>query len=246
MRFIRAHTIGTILLTLAMSLPCEAAEEIRVAHNNLLPPFSELKDGQSVGLVLDIFRAAAERAGYAVTFVPVPLEQMEAALKDGRAIATIPTGITPERRQRMDFSDVLLMTGGSLYVRAPEPTPVSLQAMAGKTVVTPRTGPLAAFIQKTAPAVKLVVTEDYETSLARLVGGEADAAALNHQAGAMLAQRLYPGKITVPHTMFLELPFGTAVAKGQQAELLAKLNVGLAAIRADGAWERINADWMRR
>ncbi len=169
----------------------------------------------------------------------------KSSLTDGRALAAIPTGITPERRQRLDFSDILLMTGGSLYVRAPGPTPAGLAALAGKTVVTPRTGPLAAFIQRTAPEVKLMVTDDYETSLARLVSGEADAAALNHQAGAMLANRLYPGKVTVPRTMFLELPLAAAVGKGQNAEFLTRLNAGLAAIRADGTWDRINERWMR-
>lgn len=239
-----ARAIGLALLCVALPLPCAGAEQVRVAHNNLLPPFSESKEGKAVGLVVDIFRAAAERAGYAVEFVPVPLEQMEPALKDGRATAVIPTAVTPERRERLDFSDTLLMTGGALYVRAPAPTPASLQALAGKTVVTPATGPLAAFIRKTAPAVKLVVTDDYETSLARLVGGEADAAALNYQTGALLAARLHPGRLTVPRTMFLELPFGAAVLKGRNADFLTRLNAGLAAIRADGTWERINKGWM--
>src|SRR5262245_8008226 len=178
---IRASTIA--LLCLAMSWSCEAAEQVRIAYNNLLPPFAEAKDGKAVGLVVDIVRAAAERAGYSVEFLPVPLEQMEVSLKEGRAVAAIPAAASPERRERMDFSDTLMMTGGALYVRVPERTPDGLKALTGKTVVTPRTGPLAAFIQKNAPEVTLVVTEDYESSLARLVNREADAAALNYQAG---------------------------------------------------------------
>src|SRR5262245_11010150 len=115
--------LGLVLLCLLLPLPCAGAEQLRVAHNNLLPPFAELKDGKTVGLVVDIFRAAAERSGYTVEFVPVPLEQMEPALKDGRATVSIPTGITPERCERLDFSDTLLMTGGALFVRAPDATP---------------------------------------------------------------------------------------------------------------------------
>ncbi len=239
------HLVALILLSL-MTTASPAAETIRVAHNRLLPPFAEVKDGKSTGLVVDIFRAAAERAGYDVEFFPVPIEQMEATLKDGRAIATIPTAVTPERRQTMDFSDMLLMTGGAIYVRAGEATPSDLQALSGKVVVTPRTGPLAAFIQKTAPAVKLEVTEDYETSLERLVSGKADAAALNFQAGAMIANKLYPGKVTFPDRMFLELPFGAAVLKDRNSEFLTRFNKGLAEIRADGTFERINKSWIGR
>jgi ABC-type amino acid transport substrate-binding protein len=235
---------GIALVCLAMSGQSEAAEQVRIAYNNILPPFAETKDGKAAGLVVDIVQAAAERAGYGVEFVPVPLEQMESSLRDGRALAMMPAAATAERRERMDFSETLLMTGGALYVLAPNPTPASLQALAGKTVVTPRTGPLAAFIQKTAPDVNLVVTEDYETSLARVVHGDADAAALNYQTGAMLAARLHPGKLTVPRIMFLELPFGAAVLKGQNAEFLSRFNEGLKAIRADGTWDRINKNWM--
>jgi polar amino acid transport system substrate-binding protein len=164
-----------------MSKPA-SADQVLIAYNSILPPFTVAKDGKAAGLVIDIVRAAAERTGYNVEFVPVPLDQMEAALSDGRALAVIPLAASFERRDRLDFSDTLLMTGGALYVREPEPTPASLHALAGKTVVTPRSGPLAAFIQKTAPEVMLVVTEDYEASLARLAGGDADAAALNCQA----------------------------------------------------------------
>ena len=162
----------------------------------------------------------------------------------GGAGGAPPMAATPECRERLDFSATLLMSGGALYVRSPDPTPEGLRALAGKTVVTLRTGPLAAFIQNTAPEVKLVVTEDYETSLARLVSGEADAAALNYQTDALLAGRLYPGKLTVPRLMFLELPFNAAVLEGQNAEFLTRLNTGLAAIRADGTWDRINKSWM--
>ena len=232
-----------ILLSL-LTVPNATAETIRIAHNRLLPPFAEVKDGKTVGLVVDIFRAAAERAGYQVEFFPVPIEQMEAALKDGSAVATIPTAITAERRQTMDFTDLLLMTGGAIYVRAGEPTPDGIEALAGKVVVTPRTGPLAAYLRNAVPKAQLEVTEDYETSLERLVSGKADAAALNFQAGAMIANKLYPGKVSVPDKMFLVLPFSAAVLKGKNADFVTRFNKGLADIRADGTFERINKSWI--
>jgi polar amino acid transport system substrate-binding protein len=103
---------------------------------------------------------------------------MQRTLGDGRAEAVFPLTITPERLPLFDFSDPFLVTGGALFVRAPNSTPQGLGSLADKIVVTPRTGPLAAYIQKNAPEVKLVITKDYEESLSRLVKGEADAAAL--------------------------------------------------------------------
>jgi polar amino acid transport system substrate-binding protein len=220
------------------------AGQVRVAHAEVFPPFAEFKDGKSEGLAVDILRAATTQVGLEVELLPVPFEQVQRTLEDGRAHAIFPLTITPERLPWFDFSDPLLITGGALFVRAPNATPDCLADLSGKIVVTPKTGPLAAFIRKTAPEVMLVLTENYEESLARLIAGEAVAAALN-PAGACIAARLHPGQVTEPHTMFTELPFAVAVSKGHGAEFLGRLNLGLASIRADGTWQEINDRWMR-
>jgi len=219
------------------------AEPVQIAYAEVFPPFTELKDGKAEGLAVEIVLAAAARAGINVELVPVPFEQIQRTLEDGRAQAIFPLTITPERLPLFDFSAPILITGGALFVRAPNATPDNLAALSGKIVVTPRTGPLAAFIQKNAPSVKLVITTDYEESLARLVNGEADAAALGFHVGIRIAARLYPNHVTEPRSMFTELPFAVGVSKGREAEFLARLNVGLAAIRTDGTWQEINNHW---
>lgn len=227
----------------AFSEMSEAAEQLRIAHNQSLPPLVEVQQGKSVGLAIDIVRAAAGHADIEVEFVPVTIEQQMPSLKDGRADALLSAN-TPERQQLLDFSEPVLMTGGALYVRAPSPTPASLAALAGRIVVTPRAGPLADYIRATAPGVNLVVTADYEESLARLMSGQAEAAALNVSAGGRIANKLYPGQITLPTIMFYEQPFAVGVPKGQHARALAQLSTGLAAIRANGTWQQINNRWI--
>jgi polar amino acid transport system substrate-binding protein len=241
---ISAGTIArTILATLSYLWVLQAAAETaRITHNQPFPPFTEVKNGKSEGLAVDILRAAGARAGIELEFVPAPLDQMAQTLKDGRAEALF-VAITPERQQLFDLSAPVLTTGGALFVRAPIATPESLIALSGKIVVTPRAGPLAALIQRTAPAVNLIVTKDYEESLARVVDGAADAAALNYQAGAIIAARLFPNQVTVPGNMFQEAPMAVAVQKGERPEFLARLNKGLEAIRSDGTWQEINKRW---
>jgi polar amino acid transport system substrate-binding protein len=219
---------------------------IRIAHDQGFPPFVEFKDGRSEGLAVDIFRAAAARAGVDVKFVPVPFEQRQLTLGDGRADAYFPLSSTPERLQLFDFTDALVVTGGSIFVRGPSVPPENLTALAGKTLVTPRTGPIAPFIQKTAPAVKLVVTTDYEDSLGRLIRGEVDAAALGYHVGLCISERLYPGQIIASPYMFIELPLAVAVLKGKQADVLARLNAGIATVRTNGTWQQLNDHWRRR
>jgi polar amino acid transport system substrate-binding protein len=94
-------------------------EPVRIAHDQGFPPFAEFNGGKSRGLAVDVFRAAAARAGVEVKFVPVSFEQRQLTLEDGRADAYFPLSITPERLQFFDFTDELVVTGGSIFVRAP-------------------------------------------------------------------------------------------------------------------------------
>ena len=52
--------------------------------------------------------------------------------------------------------------------------------------VSPRTGPLAAYLRNAVPKAQLEVTEDYETSIERLVSGKADAELINMTVGAVV------------------------------------------------------------
>jgi ABC-type amino acid transport substrate-binding protein len=220
-----------------------AAQTVRIAHDQRFPPFAESKDGKSEGLAVDILNAAAAKSALTIVYVPVPFDQIQRTLEDGRADAIFPLAINPERLKTFDFSAPLVITGGALFVRAPQPTPEGLKALAGKTVVTPKTGPLAGFIGRTAPEVKLVVNKDYDESFAQLLSGEADAAALNFQVGRRLAATLHTGKVTLPEKLFLELPLAVAVPKDKSADVIARLDRGIAAIRADGTWQAIDKRW---
>ena len=46
--------------------------------------------------------------------------------------------------------------------------------------------------------------------------------------------------------MFTELPLTVAVAKGQRAQFPTQLNACIAAIRADGTWQRIKQSMDRK
>jgi polar amino acid transport system substrate-binding protein len=175
---------------LGATLAPALAKDVRLAHDQRFSPFSQVVNGRSEGMTVDILRAAAERSGLSIVFVPVPFEEMQVTLTDGRADGVFPLAINEERRRTFDFSAPLLITGGALFTRAPGAVPENLAALAKKTVVTPSSGPLAGFIKRTAPDVNLVATSNYDESFAKLLSGEADAAALNLQVGTQMATKL--------------------------------------------------------
>jgi ABC-type amino acid transport substrate-binding protein len=140
---IRQILVSIVLLSWVWRGGQAEAETVRIAYPEVFPPFTEFKEGKAEGLAVDIVGAAAMRGGIEIEFVPVPFEQVQRTIEDGRADAVFPLTINPERLPMFDFSNPFLVTGGALFVRAPSTTPEGLGPLVGKIVVTPRTGPLA-------------------------------------------------------------------------------------------------------
>lgn len=191
------------------------ATELRIGVNDRFPPFVELVNGQLQGGLVDALRAAGERAGIDLVLEPVPLNRWQDVLANGSADGYFPVAITPSRVAQYRFSDPVVNSGGAFFVRAPNPQPDASGDFAGVVIVTPRVGPLADYLEKTYPKANLIVTKDYDESLATLISGKADMAALNLHVGAKLANSLYPGRLTLPHTAFLSAPLAVAFSKGR-------------------------------
>jgi len=127
---IRQILVSIVLLCWVWRGGQAAAETVRIAYPEVFPPFTEFKDGKAEGLSVDIVGAAAKRGGIEIEFVPVPFEQVQRTLEDGRADAVFPLTINPERLPMFDFSNPFLVTGGALFVRAPSTTPEGLGPLA--------------------------------------------------------------------------------------------------------------------
>jgi len=144
----------------------------------------------------------------------------------------------------MDFSDLLITTGAAIFTRIGTAHSDALEDFYGKTVVSPRKGPMWSFIERQHPALHLVDGDNYENAFAMLADGRADLAALNFHAGCAIAKRLFPGQFNLPVTSYVPLPVALAMAKGRHPDLLARLNLALATLRRDGRWQQIHDRWM--
>src|SRR4030081_3339170 len=65
--------VGAAVACIWASATPGAAEPVRGAHNQTLPPLMMVQDGKSVGLGIDVLRAAAGRAGIELAFVPLTI-----------------------------------------------------------------------------------------------------------------------------------------------------------------------------
>ena len=211
----------------------EMAHKITVVVEESFAPFVQVEDDRVVGLAVDALDALARQAGLEIEYLPAPASLIQAIIAEGRAAAAFPLAINPERLAVFDFSDPVLVTGGGFFVAAPSPAPVALADLRAGRIATPATGPLAAFLRTHAPDLTLFPTGDYIEPLRMVVSGEADAAALNLEAGSILAERLFPGRISLPASHFLQLPLALGVPKrgGETSSILRRVNEAIRAGR---------------
>ncbi len=203
----------------------------RLAFDPDFAPLSHLDEhGRPAGRALEIVRTAAAVSGVAIEFVAVSLgdeaSQLETGSVDGLACAAV----TPERAALYDFSAPYLHTAASLF-RLAEPERPGGPGTAGRpaTVATPAGGPLAAALRAERPGMGVVPVAGYAEALEAVIGGAADAAALNAEVGGHLTATRYPGRFLPPGPSIMDLSLAVAALRGSDRgrALLGRLDLGL-------------------
>ncbi|MFN9744126.1 MAG: basic amino acid ABC transporter substrate-binding protein [Betaproteobacteria bacterium] len=207
-------------------------------------PFeSQNEKGEIVGFDVDVVKAIAAKAGIEVKFVNTPWEGIFNTLQQGdRDMVVSAVTITDERKQTMDFSDPYFDAVQLIAVK--ESSKVTKFADLKKLKVGVQTGTtgdeaVSKLLGKTSTSIKRF--ESTPLALKELESGGVDAVVADNGVIAHYVANNPGGKFkTVSDKEFAPEQYGIAVKKGN-AELLGKLNQGLAAIKADGSYNQIYA-----
>lgn len=227
--------------------PAAAAAKVYVVGTDAAyAPFeSQNERGEIVGFDIEIVSAIAAKAGMEVKFVNTPWEGIFNSLNQGdRDLLVSAITITDERRQSMDFTAPYFDAVQLIAVRQDSPVtkfedlkPLKVGVQTGTTgdeVVTQLLGKDNANVRR---------FESTPLALKELESGGVDAVvADNGVINHYVANNSSAAFKTVSDSSFAPEQYGIAVRKGN-TELLAKLNEGLAAIRADGTYDRIYAKY---
>lgn len=218
-------------------------KEIKLAHADPFPPFAYSKSGKSEGFVIEILDAALIEVDMRAIYIPRGLDVIKKVVRSGEADGIAAFGVTPERQKIFNYSDPVIQTGAGWFVTVSEDPVFDLENSEGKTVCTPKEGPLADFMKMRFPTVNLETVLDYPAALKAVAQGKADGAALNFHVGARLAKELFPGRFIMPKKMFLETPLAVAVLKGKKGDLLKRINSGLKRIQEKGTLQTVTDKW---
>lgn len=229
----------------AASAPAPAKVYV-VGTDAAYAPFeSQNEKGEIVGFDIDVVQAIAAKAGIQVKFVNTPWEGIFNTLQQGdRDMVVSAVTITDERKQTMDFSDPYFDAAQLIAVK--ETSKVTKFADLKKLKVGVQTGTtgdeaVSKLMGKTSTSIKRF--ESTPLALKELESGGVDAVVADNGVIAHYVANNPGGKFkTVSDKEFVPEQYGIAVKKGN-AELLGKLNQGLAAIKADGTYNQIYAKY---
>jgi len=205
-------------------------------------PFeSQNEKGDIVGFDIDVLKAVAAQAGIELKFVNTPWEGIFNALGQGdRDMIVSAVTITDERKQTMDFSDPYFDAQQLIAVK--ESSKITKFADLKKLKVGVQTGTtgdeaVAKLLGKTSTNIKRF--ESTPLALKELESGGVDAVVADNGVVIHYVANNPGGKFkTVADKEFVPEQYGIALKKGN-AELQAKLNKGLADIKADGSYDKI-------
>ena len=237
----------TLVLSLGLTLgliatPALAEKTYTAATDATFAPFESLnKSREVVGFDADIIHAIAAKQGFKVKLHNTPWEGLFASLNNGeRDIVIAAVTITPERKNSMDFSAPYFEAKQLIVVK--EGSPIKqLSDLKGKKVGVQNgtTGDTVMQKQlgKTSPDIRRF--ENITLALSELADGGVTAVVADN---AVVKNYLVnnPGKKfrLIDDKNFEAEHYGIAVRKGNKA-LLDNINAGLAAIKADGSYQKI-------
>lgn len=223
-----------------------AAKVYVVGTDAAYAPFeSQNERGEIVGFDIEVVSAIAAKAGMEVKFVNTPWEGIFNSLNQGdRDLLVSAITITEERRLSMDFTAPYFDAVQLIAVRRDSPVAKFADLKTLKVgVQTGTTGDeiVTQLLGKDSTNVRRF--ESTPLALKELESGGVDAVvADNGVVNHYVANNASAAFKTVSDSSFAPEQYGIAVRKGH-TELLAKLNEGLAAIRADGSYDRIYAKY---
>jgi polar amino acid transport system substrate-binding protein len=225
------------------SAPAPAPVKVyNVGTDAAYAPFeSQNEKGEIVGFTVDVLTAAAAKAGVQIKFTNTPWEGIFNALAQGdRDLIASSVTITDERKQTMDFSDPYFDAVQLIAVKQTSKVAKFVDLKKLKVgVQTGTTGDEAVTKLQGKTSTNVKRFESTPLALKELESGGVDAVVADNGVVVNYVANNPGGKFkTVSDKDFAPEQYGFAVKKGN-AELLGKLNQGLAAIKADGSYNTI-------
>ncbi|WP_336282985.1 arginine ABC transporter substrate-binding protein ArtJ [Cronobacter dublinensis] len=222
-----------------------AADKISFGSSATYPPFESLDaSNQIVGFDIDLAKALCKQMQAECTFTNHAFDSLIPALKFKKYDAVISgMDITPERQKQVAFTAPYY--ANSAVVIAKKGAYKSFDELKGKRIGMENGTTHQKYLQDKHPEVKTVAYDSYQNAIidlknGRLDGVFGDTAVVNEWLKNNPQLGTATEKVTDPQ--YFGTGLGIAV-RPENVALLKKLNDALAAIKADGTYQKISDQW---
>ncbi|MBQ6583336.1 MAG: basic amino acid ABC transporter substrate-binding protein [Mogibacterium sp.] len=210
------------------------------------PPFdSTTEDGTIVGFDMDLLNAIAEDQGFKVEYQAFEFDALIPATQAGNCdIIAAAMNVMPDRAEVVDFSDSYFDSGKVILVKADNDTMKNDNDFTPEMKVAAQIGTTEGeYVQQLAADGKIkeaVVLNQTTACILQLQNGDVDAVVID--APVALYYDLQNDDIKQLDSLIDPAAMAFAVNKGND-ELLAKINAGLANVKANGTYDELVAKW---
>jgi glutamine transport system substrate-binding protein len=213
----------------------------KVGIDTTYPPFEYEEGGEYKGIDIDIINAIAESKGFKIELSPMDFGGIIPSMQAGELdVAIAGMSITDERKKVVDFSDSYFEAGLTLVVGKDNTEIEGLSDLKGKKVAVKKGTTGAQFAQNNADkyGYEVVQFNDSPAMFQEVSNGNADVLIEDYPVIAYaIAQKDLGLKIVGDRLNGDQ--YGIAVIKGENQDLLKKINEGLKELKDSGKYEEI-------
>jgi diguanylate cyclase (GGDEF)-like protein/PAS domain S-box-containing protein len=208
------------------------------------PPFATgMTDATAGGFTVDLWKAVATEAGLDYQIRVLPFHLLLQQFKDGRIDVLINLAVSDERHRFAGFTVPHVTVHGGIFVRKGGPAIRSEDALAGKSIIV-LNGDLAHdYAVGKGWTDRLLLVDTAAEGFRLLASGRGDAMLVSKLAGQQTLQSM--GLDSIEALKFdagFAQKFAFATQPGQ-ADLLARLNEGLALTKSSGVYSALYEKW---
>ncbi|RIW31825.1 glutamine ABC transporter substrate-binding protein [Bacillus salacetis] len=213
-----------------------------VGTDTTYPPFEFEEGGEYKGIDIDLINAIAEEEGFEIELKPMDFGGIIPALQANQLdVAIAGMSITDERKEKVDFSDPYFDAGLTLVVSEDNNDITKVEDLEGKTVAVKNGTTGADKAEELKDEIGIAEIRQFNDSPAmfqEVANGNADVLIEDYPVIAYAIKTKDLGLKTVGERLNGD-QYGIAVLKGENQELLDKINSGLQKLRDSGEYDEI-------
>ena len=241
------NLLSTLLLGFLLIINPSYGDEkpLIVGSEQDYPPFAlGLTDDTASGFTVELWHKVAEQSHLSSIVRVMPFHKVLQDFKAGKIDVLINLAQSDERRQFVDFTVPHVIIHGAIFVRNDENSIHSEADLNDKRIIVLNADLAHDYAVAKGWEKQLVLVDTSEAGFELLASGQYDALLLSKLSGQQTLQKLELTQIikTLPIEVGFTQKFSFAVHKGN-AELLAKINEGLALTKSNGVYDELYNKW---